>query len=323
MSRYLLRRLIGMVPLLLGISFVVYALLNLVPGSPTDQYEFNPSIRPEDRERILSNLGLDEPWYTRYFTWLGNVLQGDWGNSFVNYVAVEDKIAAALPNTLILSVTSLAFALILSVPVGIISAVKRNSFFDRVVTIVSTAFFSIPSIWLGLLLIIIFAVQFQAWGMPFALPTGGVQDLRGGGGFLDRLEHLLLPAFTLGVVQLAGWTRYVRSSMLEVIRQDYIRTAEAKGLRQRVVLMAHAFRNAMLPLVTLVGLTIPDLFGGALIVENVFSYPGIGQLTISSLQQSDYSVAMAAVMMLAFLTVMGNLIADVLYGVLDPRVRYD
>jgi peptide/nickel transport system permease protein len=312
-----------MVPLLIGISFVVYALLNLVPGSPTDQYEFNPTIKPEDRERIMRNLGLDEPWYKRYFIWLGNVAQGDLGNSFVNFVPVKDKITAALPNTLILSVTSLIFALVLSVPIGIISAVKLNSFFDRAVTIISTAFFSIPSIWLGLLLIILFSVKFKEWGMPFSLPTGGVIDLRTGGGFIDRVEHLILPAFTLGIVQLAGWTRYVRSSMLEVIRQDYIRTAEAKGLKQRAILYGHAFRNALIPLVTLVGLTIPDLFGGALIVENVFAYPGIGQLTINSLNQSDYSVAMAAVMILALLTVLGNLLADILYGVMDPRVRYD
>jgi peptide/nickel transport system permease protein len=322
MTKYIIRRLIGLIPLMLGISFVVYALLNLVPGSPTDQYEFNPSIRPEDRVRIIENLGLNEPWYSRYFTWLGNVIQGDLGNSFVNYVPVIDRLQAALPNTLILSVTSLMFALVLSIPLGIISAIKRNGLFDRVVTIISTAFYSIPSIWLGLMLIILFAVKFQEWGLP-SLPTGGVQNLRGGGDFFDRVRHLILPAFTLGVVQLAGWTRYVRSSMLEVIRQDFVRTAEAKGLRQRAVLMGHAFRNAMLPLVTLIGLTIPDLFGGALIVENVFAYPGIGQLTISSLSQSDYSVAMAAVMMLAFLTVIGNLIADILYGVLDPRVRYE
>lgn len=322
MSRYLIRRLLGMIPLLLGISFVVYALLNLVPGSPTDQYEFNPTIRPEDRERIIENLGLNDPWYTRYFTWLGNVLQGDLGNSFLNYAPVDSAIMSALPNTLILSVTSLLFALALSVPLGIISAVKLNSFFDRAVTIISTAFFSIPSIWLGLLLIIMFSVQFQSWGFP-SLPTGGVRDLRGDSGFLDRVEHIILPAFTLGIVQLAGWTRYVRSSMLEVIRQDFIRTAQAKGLKERAVLMSHAFRNAMLPLVTLVGLTIPDLFGGALIVENVFSYPGIGRLTVQSLSASDYSVAMAAIMILAFLTVIGNLVADVLYGVMDPRVRFD
>lgn len=322
MSRYIIRRLIGLVPLLLGISFLVYALLNLVPGSPTDQYEFNPTIRPEDRLRIIEQLGLNDPWYTRYFTWLSNVLQGDLGNSFVNYAPVDRAIMAALPNTLLLSVTALIFALVLSIPIGIISAVKLNSLFDRAVTIISTAFFSVPSIWLGLLLIILFSVQFQQWGLP-SLPTGGIRDLRGDGGFVDRMRHLILPAFTLGIVQLAVWTRYIRSSMLEVIRQDFIRTARAKGLKQRAVLTGHAFRNALLPLVTLVGLTIPDLFGGALIVENVFAYPGIGRLTIESLNRNDYSIAMAAIMMLAFLTVIGNLIADVLYGVMDPRVRYD
>lgn len=320
MSRYLVRRLIGLIPLLIGISFIVYALLNMVPGSPADQFVANPSMRPEDTQRIIENLGLNEPWYSRYFVWLSNVLQGDLGNSYVNFVPVWVTLKAALPNTLILSATALVFALVLSIPVGIISAVYRNSLFDRVATFTSTAFFSVPSIWLGLLLIILFAVKFQEWGL-YALPVSGTHSFRGGGGFWDRVEHLILPAFTLGVVQLASWTRYIRASMLEVIRQDYVRTAQSKGLKQRVVLLSHAFRNALLPLVTLVGLTIPDLFGGALIVENVFAYPGIGQVTINALSQSDYSVAMGAVMMLAFLTVLGNLIADVLYGALDPRVR--
>lgn len=311
-----------MVPLLIGISFIIYALLNIVPGSPADQFEANPTLRPEDRERILENLGLNDPWYLRYFTWLTNVVQGDLGNSYVNFVPVWVTLKAALPNTLILSVTALIFALILSVPIGVLSAVKRNRFFDRSATFTSTAFFSVPSIWLGLLLIILFAVKFQEWGL-YSLPTTGTRSFRGETGFIDRVEHLILPAFTLGVVQLAAWTRYIRASMLEVIRQDYVRTAQSKGLKERVVLMSHAFRNAVLPLVTLIGLTIPDLFGGALIVENVFAYPGLGQVIINSLTQSDYSVAMGAIMMLAFLTVLGNLIADIMYGVLDPRVRLD
>jgi len=322
MTQYVLRRVLGMIPLIIGISFVVYALINLVPGSPTDQFEFNPDLKPADIARIRENLGLNDPWYLRYFTWLGNAVQGDFGHSFINYASVNYLVRSALPNTLLLSSVSLVIALLLSVPIGVVAAVKRNSVFDRVTTVIATAFSSLPSLWLGLMLIVLFAVKFQEWGLP-SLPTSGVRNLRIEDNFLDRLRHLILPAAALSLVSLAGWTRYIRSQMLEVIRQDYVRTAQAKGLVNRIVLLRHAFRNALLPLVTLVGLTIPDLFGGALIIENVFGYPGIGQLTVSSLQSNDYSVAMACVMMLAFLTVVGNLIADVLYGVLDPRVRYD
>ncbi len=311
-----------MIPLLLGISFIVYAMLNLVPGSPTDQFEFNPSIKPADLERIRQNLGLDAPWYQRYFIWLGNALQGDFGISFRNYVPVVVSLKAALPNTLLLSVTSLLISIIFAIPVGVLSALRRNSVFDRVTTVFATIFYSMPTIWLGMMMIILFAVKFQDWGLP-SLPVAGTHDLRTGGGFWDRAEHLILPSVTLALVSLASWTRYIRSQMLEVVRQDYMRTAAAKGLTQRSTVMGHAFKNAVLPLVTLVGLDIPSLFGGALVIENVFGYRGVGQLTIESLRANDYSVAMACVMMLAFLTVVGNLIADILYGVLDPRVRYD
>jgi peptide/nickel transport system permease protein len=322
MSRFIIRRLLGLIPLILGISFIVYALLNLVPGSPADNIQRSPQMRPEDFARIQENLGLNDPWYYRYFIWLGNAVTGDFGNSFINYQPVDYMIRSQLPNTLILSISSLVIALLVSIPLGVYCAVHRNSLVDRVVTIVATAFSSIPTIWLGLMLIILFSVKFREWGLPY-LPTGGVRNLREPDNILNRLEHLILPALTLALLSLADWTRYIRSQMLEVVRQDYVRTAQAKGLRDRAVLMGHAFRNALLPLVTLVGLTIPGLFGGALIVENVFGYPGIGQLTIQSLNSSDYSVAMACVMMLAILTVVGNLIADVLYGILDPRVRYD
>lgn len=322
MTRYIARRVLMMIPLLLGISFMVFALLNLVPGSPIQQFEFNPNVTPADLARIEENLGLNEPWYTRYFIWLGDVLRGDLGDSLVNYSPVWYRVQTALPNTLILAGTSLTMAILFSIPLGVLSAVKRNSLFDRVVTVFTTAFNSVPSIWLGLLAIILFSVQFQKWGLP-ALPTGGVQDLRSGGGFWDRVEHLILPSTLIALVSLAGWTRYIRGSMLEVIRQDYVRTAQAKGLKNRAVLMGHGFRNAMLPLVTLVGLTIPDVFGGALIIENVFGYQGMGRLTVESLQQNDYTISMACVMLFAVLTLIGNLVADVLYGVMDPRVRYD
>lgn len=322
MSQYVIRRLLGMIPLILGISFMIFALLNLVPGSPSDQIERSPQMRPEDFERIRDNLGLNDPWFYRYFIWLGNAVQGDFGNSYINFAPVRFLLSSALPNTLILSLTSLLLALVISVPLGVACATRRNSLFDRIVTVLATAFSSIPTIWLGLMMIILFAVKFQEWGLP-SLPTSGVRNLREADSLVDRIEHLILPATALALLSLADWTRYIRSQMLEVIRQDYVRTAEAKGLRNNVVLMRHAFRNAMLPLITLIGLTVPGLFGGALIIENVFGYPGIGQLTVRSLQSSDYSVAMACVMMLAVLTVVGNLLADILYGVLDPRVRYD
>jgi peptide/nickel transport system permease protein len=322
MTRYIIRRLLGMIPLLLGISFIVYAMLNLVPGSPTDQFEFNPNIKPADLQRIRENLGLDAPWYQRYFIWLGNALQGDLGISFRNYVPVEVSLRSTLPNTLVLSISALLLSILFAIPVGVLSAIKRNSVFDRVTTIFATVFYSMPTIWLGMLMIILFAVKFQEWGLP-SLPVAGTQDMRGGGGFWDRLEHLVMPATTLALVSLAGWTRYIRSQMLEVVRQDYMRTADAKGLTKRSAIMGHAFKNAVLPLVTLIGLDIPSLFGGALVIENVFGYRGVGQLTIESLNSNDYSVAMACVMMLALLTVVGNLIADIMYGVLDPRVRYD
>ena len=322
MTRYISRRLLQMIPLLLGISFLVFAMINLVPGSPLDRYQNTPGVRRTDMERISATLGLDQPWYQRYFTWLGNALQGDFGFSFTNFSPVSGLLAETIPNTLLLTGSAIVFSLALAIPLGIFCAIRRGSLFDNIVTVLSTAFYSIPSLWLGLMFIIVFAVLFQRWELP-SLPVSGERTLRGESGFLDRVQHLILPMLTLGLVQLAGWTRYIRSEMLEVIRLDFVRTAQAKGLAGRVVLMRHAFRNAVLPLITLVGLNIPDLFAGALIVENVFGWNGVGRLTVNALQTNNYSVAMAAVMMLAILTVLGNLIADVLYAVFDPRVRFD
>lgn len=322
MTRYIIRRLIGLIPLLIGISFLVFALMNMVPGSPTSQFEGNPSIKPADIERIKENLGLNEPWYARYFIWLGSALQGDLGISYINAQEVTRTIASAMPNTLALSIPSIILAVVFSIPVGVVGAIKRNSFFDRITTIFATIFYSTPTIWLGMMMIIIFSVQFQKWGLPY-LPVSGTHNLRGGGDLWDRVVHLIMPVLTLSLVSLAGWTRYIRTQMLETINQDYVRTANAKGLGHRKVIMGHAFKNAMLPLVTLVGLSIPDIFGGSLVVENVFGYRGMGQVLVESLSNSDYSVAMACVMFYAILTVFGNLIADVLYGVLDPRVRLD
>jgi peptide/nickel transport system permease protein len=322
MGRYIIQRLLIMIPLLFGITFLIFALINLIPGSPIQVFEFNPRARPADIQNIRENLGLDKPWPLRYFIWVSDLLQGSFGYSLINSTSVMDRIISVLPNTLLLTGTSLFFALLVAVPLGIYSAVKRNSLFDHIVTIGSTAAFAIPVFWLGLLMIILFAVKFREWGLP-ALPVSGTRDFRGGGGFFDRLEHLLMPAFALAVVQLAGWTRYIRASMLEVIRQDYVRTAEAKGLNSRSVLYIHAFRNAVLPLITLIGLTLPDLFAGAFFIERIFAWNGVGLLTVNALNERDYTLVMGAFTLLAVLTLLGNLLADVLYAVLDPRIRYD
>jgi peptide/nickel transport system permease protein len=322
MAQYILRRLLLMIPLLIGITFITFAIVNLVPGSPVDRIQFNPRARPEDVARIRENLGLNEPWHVRYFQWLTHAARGDLGLSLINFTPVTDRILGVLPNTLLLTTTSLLFALAIAIPTGLFAAVKRNSLFDYSVNIVTTILFAVPTFWLGLMLIILFAVKFTEWGLP-ALPVGGTTSTRGATGFFDRVEHLILPAVSLGAIQLASWTRYIRSSVLEVIRQDYVRTAEAKGLRDRAVLFGHAFRNALLPLVTLVGLTLPELFGGAFVIEQIFAWNGIGRLTVGAAQSSDYTLIMGTVLMISILTLLANLLADVTYGLLDPRIRYD
>jgi peptide/nickel transport system permease protein len=304
------------------VSFLTFAIVNLVPGSPVSGYQFNPRMRPEDIERLQRHLGLDRPWPERYVNWLSDVARGDLGISMTNSTPVLDRIWGVLPNTLLLTATSLILALVIAVPLGIYAAVKQNSLFDHLVTIGSVAAFALPGFWLALLLILLFSVKFGEWGLP-SLPVGGMYDLRGDAGFFDRLEHLILPAVSLALVQIAGWTRYIRSSMLEIIRQDYILTARAKGLPDRVVFFGHAFRNAAIPLVTLIGLAIPELFGGAFLIETIFAWNGMGRLTLQAVQSSDYTLIMGTTLMFAALTMIGNLIADVLYAVVDPRVRYE
>lgn len=322
MTTFILRRLAHMVPLLFLVTFITFGLINAA-GSPVAGLEINPRVRPEDVARIKENLGLNDPWTTRYFVWVGNLLQGDLGISFVNSRPVLDQILAVLPNTLLLTGVSVGIAIALALPIGIYSAVHRNSLFDRISTVGAVAGFAVPSVWLGLLLIILFAVKFREWGLPYSFPVGGMRELRGESGFLDRAEHLVLPVTALAVPQVASWTRYIRSSMLEIIRQDYVRTAEAKGMKERSVLYGHAFRNALLPLITLVGLSLPELFGGALIVENIFAWNGMGRLAYESIAKNDHSLVIGTTLLFAVLTILGNLVSDILYAVFDPRIRYD
>jgi peptide/nickel transport system permease protein len=321
MIAFIVRRLLQMIPLLFGVTLITFVIINAA-GSPLASLEFNPRVRPEDIERIRGNLGLDKPVHERYFIWVGNVLQGDLGLSLINYRPVTDRIQEVMVNTLLLSGISLVISLLIAVPLGIYAAVHRNSLADRIINILAVGGYAIPTVWLGLLLIILFSVKFDEWGF-YALPVGGVRDLRDDGGLADRIEHLIMPITALVIPQVAAWLFYIRSNMLEVIRQDYVRTAQAKGLGSKAVLYRHAFRNALIPLVTLLGLSLPDLFAGALIVENIFAYPGMGRLAITAIDDKDHTLVMGITLVFAFLVIVGNLLADLLYAVVDPRIRLD
>jgi peptide/nickel transport system permease protein len=235
---------------------------------------------------------------------------------------VADRIWAAIPNTLQLAVTSLAFALLVAVPMGVYSAVRHRSAFDHVATVSGVAMYAIPDFWLALLLVWVFALKFKDLGLP-SLPVGGMTDPRGGGDFSDRLEHLVLPVVALSLVQIGGWSAIIRSSMLEVLGNDFIRTARSKGLSDRVVYYIHAFKPAFITLVTLVGLALPGLIGGAVIIETIFAWPGMGRLTFEAVGRRDYTMIMATTLMFAALTMVSNLLADVLYVLLDPRIRLE
>jgi len=322
MARYVLRRLLVMIPLLLGVTFLTFALINLIPGSPADVVRNDPKIRPEARVRIERQLGLDKPWPVRYVTWLGDLARGDLGESMQNRVPVADRIGAVLPNTLLLTVSALVVALVVAIPLGVYAALRHRTWFDRFANVGAVAMYAMPDFLLAYVLVLVFALQFNAMGWP-ALPVGGMTDRRGGGDFLDRLEHLILPALTLALVQIGSWSAYIRSQMLETLRMDFVRTAHAKGLAERGVLYGHAFRNAFLPLVTLVGLSLPGLFGGAIIVESIFAWNGIGRLAIDAFSARDYTLIMGTTLMFAFLTMVSNLLADVTAAALDPRIRLE
>ncbi|HET9016970.1 MAG TPA: ABC transporter permease [Thermomicrobiaceae bacterium] len=321
MGRYVLRRLIQVIPLIIGITIITFALANIVPGSPIANLQFNPDITPADIARIKASLGLDQPLYIRYFQWLSHVVRGDLGLSLVTYTPVMQSILQKLPNTLELTGAALLFAIVVSIPVGIYSAVRRNSWFDQFATVGAVAGFAVPTFWLGLMAILLFSVKFSEWGLP-SLPAGGSYTL-GNGGFLDRLQHLIMPAVVLGFVYMASWTRYIRSQMIEVLRQDYMRTAEAKGLIRRAVIFRHGLRNAVLPLVTLLALDLPGLFGGSVIIEQIFSWNGLGRFILDGVQSRDYTVVMGTTLFISILVVFANLLADIAYGLLDPRIQYE
>jgi peptide/nickel transport system permease protein len=321
-TAYVIRRLLQMIPLLLGVTFLSFALINLIPGSPVLRLRDNPKIRPEAAAELERQLGLDKPWPERYVTWLIDLAHGDLGVSLYNRLPVADRIFAAIPNTLMITVIPLFFALLVAVPLGIYSAVRHRSTFDNAATVGAVALYAVPDFWLALLLVILFALKFKEWGIP-SLPVGGITNPRGGGDFFDRVQHLILPTLALSLGQIGSWSAIIRSSMLETLRSEYIRTADAKGLPRRTVLYVHALKNAFLPLVTLVGLYLPALLGGAFFIEVIFAWPGMGRLTFEAVGRRDYTMIMATTLMFSVVTMLGNLLADVAYATLDPRIRLE
>ena len=324
MTRYILRRLFQAIPLLLVISFSVFLLMRFIPGGPLAMYEGNPNVSAEDLERLKGELGLDAPIQAQYWNWITAVVRGDWGMSTASRRPALVEITERLPNTLYLSLTAFFLALIISIPIGITSAVKQYSWFDHTTTTFAFLGHSVPLFWLGLVAIIVFSVTLKnpLTGTPL-LPGGGMNTIGDPPTFLDSLWHLILPAGTLAIYNLATHVRYMRAGMLDILHQDYIRTARGKGLTERSVLIKHAFKNAILPLVTIIGLEIPTLLSGTLITETIFSWPGMGRLFFNSIQRGDYAVMMGCLMLSATLVVLFGLITDIVYGFLDPRIRFD
>lgn len=321
MNQYIIRRLLQMIPILIFISLVSFLVMHFAPGDPVAMYA-NPEKRvltAEERREIITRLGLDQPVYIQYFKWLGNTLQGNWGYSYKSKAPVTQEVFTRLPNTLLLAGSALLLTLVLSIPIGVLTAVKRYTWIDYVVSVLAFIGMSMPGFWLALVMVDIFSINL-GWFPAVGIQTYG-KDLAGFQATLDKFKHLVLPAIAMGVVEIAYWARYQRSSMLEVMGQDYVRTARAKGLNERIVLWKHTFRNALIPMITLAGLTLPDLVNGSYIIETVFGWPGLGRLGVSSILTRDYPVVMGVTMLSALMVVAGNLAADLVYSVADPRIE--
>lgn len=316
MTRYILKRLALMVVLLVGVSVLVFFLFSLMPG---DYYSSNRQLTPQRKEELRALAGLDQPVIVQYFIWLGNMLRGQFGFSLVYGRPVTEVLAPLIGNSFIVAVTAFVLTWAIAVVTGVLAATKQYSWFDKLVTIGLFASLSIPSFFIGLLMIKLFAVDLH-W-----LPTGGMLDTASSSTGAERIfevvRHMVLPVTILTFLGAGSLTRYFRTGMLEVLRADFIRTARAKGLKERSVVFSHALRNALLPAITLLAFELPGLFSGAIITEQIFNWPGVGRIQLESVQTRDYAVLMTITMLLAFLTVLGSFLADILYAVADPRVR--
>lgn len=316
MLNYVIRRLLIAIPVLLGVTFLNFIIINLVPGDPVDMY-VNPDVSEADKAIRREALGLNDPFMIRYLKWLLNLAHGDLGHSFSSFQPVVNLISERIGPTLILMGASIVFGYLISIPIGVYCAVKANSKFDYFMSANSFLCVSIPSFFLGLGLIYVFGVLLGI------LPTGGMSTMGGSGGLRDTVLHLILPTITLGTSIAGGMVRYVRSSVMEVLGQDYLRTARAKGVREFFVVNKHALKNALIPVITIAGLDIPILIGGAVITESIFQWNGMGQLTIQAILSRDFPLLMGINMLAALTVLCANLWSDLMYAVVDPRIKYN
>lgn len=315
MLQYLLRRILIAIPVLLGVTIINFYIVNLAPGDAVDLM-IDPGMTQADIDRQRESLGLNDPIHVRYGKWLGNLVQGDLGNSFSNRKPVTERIAERVGPTLFLTFTALVVAYLIAIPIGVVSATKQYSWIDYGSTVFGLVGISVPSFFLGLAAIYVFSLKLDL------LPTGGMQTIGGPGGIGDRLIHLIMPAIVLGLNSVGSVMRYTRSSMLEVLRLDYMRTARAKGLAERLIIYKHGLRNAAIPIVTILSFQVTGLLGGAIITEQIFQWPGMGRLVLESISQRDYPVIMGINLLTAVLVVGFNLISDAVYALVDPRISY-
>jgi peptide/nickel transport system permease protein len=324
MARYALRRVLQAIPILFILSILLFAMVRAAPGGPLSQAYRNPNVTKEQIALLKKQLGLDKPLPVQYVKWLGDMLRGDMGESIKFRRPVSDMIGERIPNTLILVGVSFLVTLIIALPVGILSARKPYSLFDYTATTLTFVGQSVPVYWLGLALILVFYVGIvnPATGKPL-FPSGGMRTIGGNNNLLDLAWHLVLPVTALSASWAAWYSRFLRSSLMDVLHEDYVRTARAKGATDRAVYYKHALRNAILPLVTLIGLDLPSLFAGALFIETIFAWPGMGRLFWDAARGRDYPVLLAVVMIDAVIIIFCNIVADLFYGILDPRVKYE
>lgn len=315
MVSYLVKRFLIALPVLLGVTIISYGIISLAPGDAVDLM-VDPNMSASDLEQMREHLGLNDPIPVRYGKWLGQLLQGNLGYSYLNGQPVAERIGERMGPTLMLSTFSLIIAYLVAIPVGVISATRQYSWVDYLSSVIALIGVSIPNFFLGIGLIYIFALKLDM------LPVSGMYTLGADKSLIDLIKHMILPAIVLGTGTMGQVTRYTRSAMLEVVRQDYVRTARAKGVSQAMVTYKHALRNALIPVITLLGLQIPNLLGGAIITEQIFSWPGMGRLTIEAISGRDYPVLMGLNLMAAILVIFGGLLSDLLYSLADPRIRY-